>query len=39
MTKVGFPCTGRRVVHRGITDMAVIDIGPDGPILPELAPV
>ncbi len=33
-----FPCTGRRVVHRVITDMAVIDVGPDGLILRELAP-
>lgn len=32
------PLTGRRVVHRVITDLAVLDIGPDGPILRELAP-
>ncbi|WHT21871.1 3-oxoacid CoA-transferase subunit B [Crossiella sp. CA-258035] len=32
------PTTGRRVVHRVITDLAVIDITPDGPTLRELAP-
>ncbi|MCM2389677.1 CoA transferase subunit B [Streptomyces albipurpureus] len=32
------PLTGRRVVHRVITDLAVLDIGPDGPILRETAP-
>jgi len=32
------PLTGRRVVHRIITDMAVIDVTPDGLLLKELAP-
>jgi 3-oxoacid CoA-transferase subunit B len=32
------PYTGRRVVHRIITDLAVLDIKPDGLHLVELAP-
>jgi 3-oxoacid CoA-transferase subunit B len=32
------PYTGRRVVNRVITDMAVIDVAPDGLVLRELAP-
>jgi 3-oxoacid CoA-transferase subunit B len=32
------PYTGRRVVHRIITDLAVIDVTPDGLALRELAP-
>ena len=32
------PLTGKRVVHRIITDMGTIDVGPDGLILRELAP-
>src|SRR5215472_9380055 len=32
------PLTGRRVVHRIITDLAVIDVGPGGLVLRELAP-
>ena len=32
------PLTGRKVVHRIITDMAVIDVTPDGLLLKELAP-
>lgn len=32
------PLTGRNVVHKIITDMAVIDVTPDGLILREVAP-
>jgi 3-oxoacid CoA-transferase subunit B len=32
------PLTGRRVVQRVITDLAVIDVTPDGLALRELAP-
>jgi 3-oxoacid CoA-transferase subunit B len=32
------PTTGRRVVHRVITDLAVLDVTPDGLALRELAP-
>ncbi|MFE5341003.1 3-oxoacid CoA-transferase subunit B [Isoptericola sp. NPDC056578] len=32
------PLTGRGVVHRVITDMAVLDVGPTGFVLRELAP-
>jgi 3-oxoacid CoA-transferase subunit B len=32
------PFTGRRVVHRIITDLAVMDVTPDGLVLRELAP-
>jgi len=32
------PLTGRRVVHRIITDLAVIDVEPSGLVLRELAP-
>ncbi len=32
------PLTGRRVVHRIITDMGTIDVAPEGLILRELAP-
>ncbi|MDO3380284.1 CoA transferase subunit B [Geoalkalibacter halelectricus] len=32
------PLTGRRVVHRIITDLAVMDVGPRGLVLRELAP-
>jgi len=32
------PYTGRRVVHRIITDLAVLDVTPEGLVLRELAP-
>ena len=32
------PLTGRRVVHRIITDLATIDVTPDGLVLREVAP-
>lgn len=32
------PLTGRGVVNRVITDLAVIDVTPEGPVLRELAP-
>ncbi|MFD6136603.1 3-oxoacid CoA-transferase subunit B [Isoptericola sp. NPDC060257] len=32
------PLTGRGVVHRVITDLAVLDVAPDGFVLRELAP-
>ncbi|MEU2549052.1 CoA transferase subunit B [Streptomyces roseolus] len=34
----GLPLTGRGVVQRVITDLAVVDIAPDGFLLAELAP-
>jgi 3-oxoacid CoA-transferase subunit B len=32
------PLTGKRVVHRIITDLAVIDVEPEGLVLREMAP-
>jgi 3-oxoacid CoA-transferase subunit B len=37
LDECSFPLTGRRVVHRIITDLAVIDVTPDGLLLRELA--
>ena len=33
-----FPLTAQRVVHRIITDLAILDVGPKGFVLVELAP-
>jgi 3-oxoacid CoA-transferase subunit B len=38
LDECSFPLTGRRVVHRVITDLAVLDVTPDGLVLRELAP-
>jgi 3-oxoacid CoA-transferase subunit B len=38
VNRCNLPYTGRGVVDRVITDMAVIDLGPEGLILRELAP-
>lgn len=38
LKECGLPLTGRRVVHRIITDLAVIDVTPEGLVLRELAP-
>jgi 3-oxoacid CoA-transferase subunit B len=38
LKECNLPLTGRRVVHRIITELAVLDITPDGLILREVAP-
>ena len=38
LTECTLPLTGQRVVHQIITDMATIDVTPDGFVLRELAP-
>jgi 3-oxoacid CoA-transferase subunit B len=38
LKECSLPITGRGVVHRIITDLAVIDLGPEGLLLRELAP-
>ena len=38
VAECSLPLTGRRCVHRIITDMAVIDVEPEGLVLRELAP-
>ncbi len=38
LRQCSLPLTGRSVVHRVITDLAVIDVAPEGLILRELAP-
>jgi 3-oxoacid CoA-transferase subunit B len=38
VTECSLPLTGKAVVHQIITDLAAIDVGPDGLILREVAP-
>ena len=38
LRECNLPLTGRKVVHRIITDMATIDVTPDGLVLREVAP-
>ncbi len=38
LKECSLPLTGRRVVHRIITDLAVMDVAPEGLVLREVAP-
>jgi 3-oxoacid CoA-transferase subunit B len=38
LSECNLPLTGRRVVHRIITDLATVDITPTGLVLKEVAP-
>jgi 3-oxoacid CoA-transferase subunit B len=38
LKRCNLPLTGKRVIHRIITDMATIDVGPEGLLLREVAP-
>jgi 3-oxoacid CoA-transferase subunit B len=38
LNQCALPLTGRKVVHRVITDLAVLDVTPEGLVLVELAP-
>jgi 3-oxoacid CoA-transferase subunit B len=38
LKECSLPLTGRQVVHRIITDLATIDVTPDGLVLREVAP-
>jgi 3-oxoacid CoA-transferase subunit B len=38
VNECSLPLTGKGVVHRIITDLAVIDVTPEGLVLTELAP-
>ena len=38
LAQCSLPLTGRRVVHRIITDLATVDVTPEGLVLREVAP-